>query len=330
MTYSVIESINMSESTSKTVSKKVFVVYGRDRRAYAELQKFLNFIGVAERSFEDIANQDASPFVTKIVLSGIQSAGAVIVLFTPDELAVLYETANSSAGIRVPPVNSRWQARPNVIFEAGVAFGIDQEKTVIVALGPDVSGFSDIGGVHIVHLNDSNGKAALCDRLARILKTKLKKPSKGWNGHKESGEFDSCVQGRWQYYDEFASLERFLESRFLYPRKKLKKSAQRKKQQREAKSLLEVVTVVALKHKLDWDNQEPRRFIKLVKKSFDDRIADLAYWWLVVAGFFQFQDTKQWWISDKNWTYSVDYTKFAPRGLALLKKLVASAPKPTQ
>ena len=91
--------------------------------------------------------------------------------------------------------------------------------------------------------------------------------------------------------------------------------------------MLEVVAFVARRHQLDWDNHEPRKFVKLVMRKFGDRIADLAYWWLVVAGFFQFQDTKQWWSSDKNWTYSVDYTKFAPRGLALLKKLVATAAK---
>src|SRR5687768_17005904 len=100
---------------------RVFVVYGRNLRAYRELSKFLQFIGVDEISFEEVANREASPFVTKVVLSGIEAADAIVVLFTPDELSILYESSPEAGNDRLVSREYRWQARPNVIFEAGVA-----------------------------------------------------------------------------------------------------------------------------------------------------------------------------------------------------------------
>src|SRR5688572_2110924 len=118
----------------------VFLIYGQDRKARDELTKFVRAVGLQQLSFEEVANRlGTTPFVAEVVLAGLQQAQAIIALFTPDELTTLYE-ANGEISSH-PQGSSRWQARPNVIFEAGVAYGIAREKTIIVTIGSDVELF---------------------------------------------------------------------------------------------------------------------------------------------------------------------------------------------
>ena len=75
----------------------MFVIYGRDVEAHAELAKFLHALNLEEIRFEEVANTlGAFPFVADIVLRGIKDADAVIALFTPDEHAALYDPASGT------------------------------------------------------------------------------------------------------------------------------------------------------------------------------------------------------------------------------------------
>ncbi len=49
------------------------------------------------------------------------------------------------------------QARPNVLFEGGMALARHPDKTVLVTVG-NVKSFTDIGGIHITCLNNTAGK----------------------------------------------------------------------------------------------------------------------------------------------------------------------------
>ncbi len=83
---------------------------------------------------------------------------------TPDDEAYLrkeFQTEQDEAYEKNPTA----QARPNVLFEAGMAMGRDVRRTVLVQVGT-LRPFSDVGGRHILRLNNSSARRQdLADRL---------------------------------------------------------------------------------------------------------------------------------------------------------------------
>ncbi len=149
-------------------ARKVMVVYGRDSEARMAMFDFLRALGLQPLEWGKIveATEKASPYVGEVLDRAFEEASAVVVLFTPDDEAMLREELRS----RDEPeyeVELTPQARPNVLFEAGMAFGIHPDRTVMVELGK-LRPFSDVYGRHVVRLNGSDGP--LRD-IARRLKT---------------------------------------------------------------------------------------------------------------------------------------------------------------
>jgi predicted nucleotide-binding protein len=97
--------------------------------------------------------REPSPYVGKILDTAFTKAAAVVVLLTPDDDVRLRKKHHKS---NEPGYEKdlRGQARPNVLFEAGMAFGSHPKSTVLVQIG-DVKPFSDVAGRHVVHLNGS-------------------------------------------------------------------------------------------------------------------------------------------------------------------------------
>jgi predicted nucleotide-binding protein len=134
-------------------SRKVFVVHGRDTGTADELFAFLRAIGLdpIEWSKAKLLTGKAQPSVPEIVEAAFREAAAVLVLLTPDDLVVLKAKFRKR---RDPPYEKRQtgQARPNVLFEAGLAFGYYPTATVLVMVG-DVKPFSDVSGLYIIRLD---------------------------------------------------------------------------------------------------------------------------------------------------------------------------------
>ncbi len=160
-----------SEASNMTTPKdprKVFVVHGRNLEARNSLFRFLRSIELKPLEWSQAIRETgkASPFIGEILDVAFSKAQAVVVLLSPDDEAQLCEPFRSASD---PPYESQLtgQARPNVLFEAGMAMGRNPDRTIIVELGT-LRPFSDIAGRHTVRLN--NGLAAR-QELAQRLET---------------------------------------------------------------------------------------------------------------------------------------------------------------
>lgn len=142
---------------SATNTKKVFVVHGRNLAARDAMFGFLRAIGLEpiEWSTAISATGSASPYIGQALDAAFAMAQAVVVLLTPDDIAYLRpEYANGEDDPDRSPIP---QARPNVLFEAGMAIGRHPERTVLVELG-SLRPFSDVAGRHAVRLDNSPQK----------------------------------------------------------------------------------------------------------------------------------------------------------------------------
>lgn len=153
----------------KTKGNSVFVVHGRDAALRKSMFDFLRSLGLNPMEWEQAVNQAKgnNPNVGNIIETAMARVQAVVVMFSPDETAHLKEQfwgPDDKHGDGKPA----GQARPNVIFEAGLALGAHPEKTVIVQVGK-IRPFSDIAGKHLVKLSDATStRNDLANRLAKI------------------------------------------------------------------------------------------------------------------------------------------------------------------
>lgn len=106
---------------------------------------------------------EGSPYIGQILDAAFDHASAIVVLMTPDEVAYLQPRYGSH--VDDPETQPAPQARPNVLFEAGMALGRDARRTVLVEVGV-VRPFSDVAGRHAIRLsNEVASRQALAKRL---------------------------------------------------------------------------------------------------------------------------------------------------------------------
>lgn len=158
----------MTEATEFRALKDpraVFVVHGRNNAARDAMFTFLRALDLKpiewNRAVELTGN--GSPYIGQVLDAAFDHAQAVVVLMTPDEVAYLQPRYGN--GDNDPDTQAAPQARPNVLFEAGMALGRDPSRTVLVELGA-VRPFSDVAGRHAIRLsNDPGTRRALAKRL---------------------------------------------------------------------------------------------------------------------------------------------------------------------
>jgi len=135
--------------------RSVFVVHGRNQEARNAVFSFLRALGLQPIEWNEavLATGRPTPYVGEVLDAAFARAQTVLVLMTPDDEARLRDPFHEPGD---PPheINTTSQARPNVLFEAGMAMGRDENRTLLVEFGA-CRPFSDIGGRHVLRLNGS-------------------------------------------------------------------------------------------------------------------------------------------------------------------------------
>ncbi|MCY4580593.1 MAG: nucleotide-binding protein [Chloroflexi bacterium] len=136
-------------------SRNVFVVHGRNLVIRDELFAFLRALDLHPLEWSEAVRLTGqpSPYVGDILDAAFENARAIVVLFTPDDVVHLRKDLWGEEELPIE-TDPSGQARPNVLFEAGIAMGRSQDQTVLVEVGM-VKPFSDIGGRHVIRLGNS-------------------------------------------------------------------------------------------------------------------------------------------------------------------------------
>lgn len=141
-----------------TRAKDVFVVHGRNTQLRDSMFNFLRAIGLHPIEWSEAVSETGTgtPYIGQVLDVAFDRARAIIVLLTPDDEAKLREEFIDSGD---PPHERELtpQARPNVLFEAGMAIGRNPNRTIIVEIG-NLRPFSDIEGRHTLRLDNSPEK----------------------------------------------------------------------------------------------------------------------------------------------------------------------------
>lgn len=178
---------------SKADPKKVFVVHGRNEKARKALFDYLRSVGIQpiEWGKAKQMTDETSPYPQQVLDVAFSNAQAIIVLITGDDVARLRDEYakqdDEEYEKRLTP-----QARPNVIFEAGLAFGRNPKRTILVSLKKEkIRPFSDVLGRLFVRL--SNKTKSRIDLNSQLENAGCEIDIKGNTDWTQTGDFDGAV-----------------------------------------------------------------------------------------------------------------------------------------
>jgi hypothetical protein len=147
--------------------QKVFVIHGRNLQAKSAMFAFLRALSLEPIDWDHAValarssspHAENSPYTGETIIAGIDRAQAIIALLTGDDLVQIEQLG----AIGKPLIYS--QARPNVLFETGIARGRCPQRTILVQMG-EVRSCRDIEGRTMISLtNSSSVRWSLIDRL---------------------------------------------------------------------------------------------------------------------------------------------------------------------
>ncbi|HEV2124135.1 MAG TPA: nucleotide-binding protein, partial [Chloroflexota bacterium] len=147
--------------------RRIFVVHGRNRQLRDAPCTFLRALTLQPIEWAQAiaATGKAAPYISEVLDAGFGLAHACVVLLTPDDEARLrQELRHPTDPLYEGQLTG--QARPNVLYEAGLARGRFPDRTVLVEVG-SLRPFTDVAGIHTIRLsNDSARRQELAQRLA--------------------------------------------------------------------------------------------------------------------------------------------------------------------
>jgi CASPASE and TPR Repeat-associated protein/predicted nucleotide-binding protein with TIR-like domain len=135
--------------------RRVFVVYGRDGALATSFFDLLYAVGLEPLEWERLVRPTgtATPYLGDVVRKAPHLARATLVLLSPDDIVELHPDLRQENDHPYERARSA-QARPNVLFELGLAFMAYPERTVIVEVGP-MRPIADLAGLNVIRFDGS-------------------------------------------------------------------------------------------------------------------------------------------------------------------------------
>jgi predicted nucleotide-binding protein len=155
-------------ATQPVAARRVFVVYGRDGALSKSFFDLLYAVGLQPLEWERLVAPmgTAAPFLGEVVRKAPDLAQANLVLLSPDDVVELHSDLfqeNDHGYER----GRAGQARPNVLFELGLAYMANPERTVIVEVG-HLRPVADLAGLNVIRFDGSAmAIKKVIDRLTR-------------------------------------------------------------------------------------------------------------------------------------------------------------------
>ena len=172
-------------------AREIFVVHGRNLAARDALFEFLWSIDLHPLEWAEAvsATGKPSPYIGEILDAAFSRAHAVVVLFTPDDEARLREEFRVTGD---PPHETELsgQARPNVLFEAGMAMSRSEDRTILVEIGV-LRPFSDVAGRHVIRFDGSTPRRQELAQRLEIAGCPVNWSGTSWHS---AGDFDAVIE----------------------------------------------------------------------------------------------------------------------------------------
>ena len=172
-------------------AREVFVVHGRNSLARDALFQFLRVIDLHPLEWTEAVRSTGkpSPYIGEILDAAFSRAHAVVVLFTPDDEARLRQEFRAPGD---PPheTDLSGQARPNVLFEAGMAMGRSEDRTILVEIGV-LRPFSDVAGRHVIRFDGSTPRRQELAQRLEMAGCPVNWSGTDWHS---AGDFDAVIE----------------------------------------------------------------------------------------------------------------------------------------
>jgi predicted nucleotide-binding protein len=177
--------------TNMQDTRNVFVIHGRNRPARDAMFEFLRAVGLNPLEWGQAVKMTGkgSPYIGEVLDAAFSNAQAVVVVLTGDDLARLRDDFLEENDPDHEK-NLTQQARPNALFEAGMAFGRHSDRTIMVQIG-QLRPFSDVAGKHAIHFK---GAAEQRTELRERLKTAGCAVTEGGTDWLSAGNFDEATR----------------------------------------------------------------------------------------------------------------------------------------
>ena len=135
------------------VARRVFVVYGRDGALVRSFFDLLYAVGLQPLEWEKLVALTGTtvPYLGDAVSMAPHLAQANLVLLSPDDIVELHPDLHQP-GDQAHERARAGQARPNVLFELGLAYAAAPRRTVIVEIG-QLRPIADLAGLNVIHFD---------------------------------------------------------------------------------------------------------------------------------------------------------------------------------